>query len=138
MRSKFSVVPTNIPDMSKTPLSDLNGNQKTAVPRRSSAFQLYTRMHYPSRIRPTFKPFFEALRRAYIDATEGQPDNDVKAPIEIAERTKMTYQFWAQETDEFKKQIQDNADDEYIHAMAAWEEDKKIPVSPQQYHQYVN
>lgn len=138
MRSKFSVVPTNIPNISPTPLANLNGNQKTALPRRSSAFQLYTRMHYPSRVKPTFTPFFAALQKVYIDSIKSQADNDVKPPVEIAERTKMAYQFWVQETDEFRKQIQENADDEYNHAMAAWEEDKKIPISPQQYHQYVN
>lgn len=50
----------------------------------------------------------------------------------------MTHQFWEQETDEFRKQVQENADDEYTHAMATWEENKKIPISPQQYHQCVN
>lgn len=95
-------------------------------------------MHYQSRVRPTFKPFFEALRRAHINGTEDQAENDVKAPVEIAERTKMTHQFWEQETDEFRKQVQENADDEYTHAMATWEENKKIPISPQQYHQCVN
>lgn len=144
MRGMFNQ-PTASHTHSKTPLADIMANQKTAAPRRSSAFQLYTRMHYVSRVKPAFQPFFTALRKAYVDvnaaaieSADGQTANDTKPPVEVAERTKMTHAFWEGETEAFRNQIKANADDEHKHALAAWEQDKEMPVTPQQYHQYVN
>lgn len=58
-----------------------------------------------------------------------------KKPEPVKIRTDVAKEFWALETNEAQEEIEKEAEEEHNREVEAWEADRKLPMTPQQFHQ---
>lgn len=131
-------------------------------PKRLTDIDQFSKMYYDSMIKVEYEKDFAAAKALFKDnlstyhqnqlskegdQTEGQTegdgtaDNDVesaeepKRPVAVNVRRLTTYRLWKAQTDEFRAQVKERADDAHKEAIAEWEEQKKCgqPKSAEQY-----
>lgn len=79
---------------------------------------------------------YQLAQRLYNEATaEDQEAGVVSEPVALKVRTQVCKEFWDLESQEFRDQIAQQAEDAHAEGMAKWKANQEAPKTPQQYHQ---
>ena len=93
-------------------------------------------MYYEERIKYEYTLRFQAATKAYNDATDEERELEiVPEPWAVKIRNEVGKEFWNQETDEFREEVAQAAEDAHAKDVEAWEDLKHMAKTPQQYHQ---
>lgn len=94
-------------------------------PRKQSAISLYSKLYYKERLKSCFDHVWERAQETLAPAS----------------RISMCQQFiqasWSQESEEFRKGLEDRAAQEHAEAMAVYQKKDKWDGSAEAYQQYV-
>lgn len=94
------------------------------------------KLHYDSRVKEEYLRRYAVAKQRYDNATEDDRENGiVKKPIPVQMRAEIGKEFWDLETAEFREEIAQHAEDVHAQEVEEWEESKKVPKTPQQFHQ---
>jgi len=113
-------------------------NNIEKAPRKLSPFHQYFKLYWKTRIKDEYLRRYAIARKEYDDATEDDKTSGiVKKPVPVQVRTEVGKTFWLLESDEFRAEVAQEAEDAHAKAMQEWEEVKQAPTTPVQFHQYV-
>ncbi|THU94598.1 hypothetical protein K435DRAFT_860392 [Dendrothele bispora CBS 962.96] len=94
-------------------------------PQRTGVVQVFMDLHFDSYVKSEAAAAVkeaEELYRAWIEG--GSEGDEVKKPVPIAIRTQVAKRIFEAQSEEFKAQIQQLADEKYEEALKKWEEKK--------------
>lgn len=81
---------------------------------------------------------FEAAKLQHkmdVEAATEEERESLKGPSAVAMRSAIAMELWLLETKEFRDEVAEEAEAAYQAALEAWQASKKIPYSPQHFHQ---
>lgn len=108
----------------------------TKPPRKLSAFHYYIKMYYHTRIKDEYNRRYALAKSSYDDATvEDKESGVVTMPVALQLRTNVCMEFWNLESQEFRDQMGEQAENEHLNDLAEWKERQEAPKTPQEYHQ---
>ncbi|KAJ7756676.1 hypothetical protein B0H16DRAFT_1721741 [Mycena metata] len=109
----------------KSILADMRAmSGANARPRRQLPAVLYSKLHYPTRIKPRFDTMWDSLKAT-------TPDKE-----RIALSCKFVYTCWDEETEEFRRDIEKQAEEQHRAALEEWRAGREAPeASAEVYHE---
>lgn len=106
------------------------------APRKRSAFHQYLKQRYNSHIKEEYNRRHAIAKKQYDDASDEDKENGIaKKPVPVQLRAEVGREFWLLETQEFREQMDEVAEDAHAKEMEDWEESKQVPKTAQQFHQ---
>jgi len=108
------------------------------APHKLSPFHQYFKTYYKSRIKSEYCRRFAIAKKEYEDATEEELQSGaVEKPVAVTYRTAVGKEFWQLETEEFRAEVAQIAEDAHAKGVEEWEAAKNVPKTAQEFHQYV-
>lgn len=88
------------------------------------------------RIKEEYCRCFAIAKQEYDDATEADKESGIATkPVGMQMRTNIGREFWFLETEEFREEIAQEAEDAHNKEMEEWEQARAVPKTAQQFHQ---
>jgi hypothetical protein len=95
-----------------------------ARPRRKPAIQVYSKMHYTTRVKPGFDTMWEKAKEA------------LPTSARVAMSQDYTRSCWEKEDDDFKADIEKQGQELHQAALEEWKASRRIPEgSAEEYHE---
>lgn len=116
------------------PFAALLGSKTIPAPRRSSAFDMYRKLHCPEHVAPFFDARFKIEEERYVAI----PESDralAKKPSAIGFRTKLYHEYFKMESPEVQKHYQSLADKAHEIAMEKHNALAVVEKSPRDFYQ---
>ena len=108
------------------------------APRKLSPFHQYFKLYWKVRIKDEYLRWYTIARKEYDDTTkDDKMSGIVKKPVPVQVRTEVGKMFWLLESEDFRAEVAQEAENAHAKAMQEWEEVKQAPTTPVQFHQYV-
>lgn len=106
------------------------------APRKLSPFHYYIKEYYRSRVKDEYTRRYTMEKKKYDDATDDDREAGVVTmPVALQLRTKICMEFWNLETDEFRKEVAQEAEKNHLEELEEWKANQEAPKTPQQFHQ---
>jgi hypothetical protein len=108
----------------------------TKPPRKLTPFHQYLKMYYEERIKDEYSRRFQDATMEYDCATEEERESGVvPRPWAVKIRNEVGRELWNQETESFRKEVAQAAEDAHAKAVKEWKDSMLTPRTPQQHHQ---
>jgi len=105
-------------------------------PRKLSPFHYYIKHYYPARVKEEHDRRYALAKKKYEDSTEEERESQgMEVPVRVAMMMEICAEFWKLESEEFRDEVSQSAEDEHQDNLKQWETLQNAPKTPQQFHQ---
>lgn len=102
-------------------------------PRRLTAFHMYFKLYYHSRVKTEYQRRYKLEQEAYQSLSEEEKkSNDPPSSVHV--RWKVGREFWERESPALREEVTKAAQERHEQELKDWRENLQPPESPEDFH----